>query len=367
MLDLRFPQSSTETEGVTQRRIPVRQPVFVILLAAALGLTTSPALAQKTDVVYMDNGNVIIGEVKKLERGLLEFSVDDVKGRLRIEWEHVVRLTSDQQLDIDVGLGRFYLGSLIESSADGKLCIKTGAAELEVELVDVVLIAPIKDSFWKRLEADVTAGFSFTKASDIVQFNLGGSATYRTVKAFSNISLNTIITSKADSGEKTNSDLRASHLRFFKRKWFYLGSAGANRNDEQGIDFRGNLAGGAGRRLLHSNRSILLVSASLSANREYTSDGRKTNNLELAVGTNALAFRHDTPKLEMRSDLTVFVNLTTQGRYRVDYDGLASIELVIEDLFWDISQVYYRFDSDPSATAASRHDYGFVTGLRYKF
>ena len=34
---------------------------------------------------------------------------------------------------------------------------------------------------------------------------------------------------------------------------------------------------------------------------------------------------------------------------------------------WDIGQVYYRFDSDPSLTADSTDDFGIVTGLRYEF
>jgi len=65
--------------------------------------------------------------------------------------------------------------------------------------------------------------------------------------------------------------------------------------------------------------------------------------------------------------VAAFVNLTTWGRYRINFDGRISIELGVADLFWDLSQVYYRFDSDPSLAAAGRDDYGFVTGLRYEF
>lgn len=59
----------------------------VLLLVAWLGLLASPVVAQKTDVVHMSNGNVIIGEVKRMEHGLLEFSVDDIVNRLQIKWE----------------------------------------------------------------------------------------------------------------------------------------------------------------------------------------------------------------------------------------------------------------------------------------
>ena len=69
----------------------------------------------------------------------------------------------------------------------------------------------------------------------------------------------------------------------------------------------------------------------------------------------------------MKTDATFYVNLTKWGHYRFNFDGRVSIELGVEDLFWDISQIYYRFDSDPSSATASSDDYGFVSGLRYKF
>jgi hypothetical protein len=67
-----------------ERPMPARKGVPALVLVGLLGLLASPALAQKTDMVHMDNGNVIVGEIKKLEHGLLEFSVDDIAGNLRI-------------------------------------------------------------------------------------------------------------------------------------------------------------------------------------------------------------------------------------------------------------------------------------------
>ena len=330
-----------------------------------LSLLATPALAKKTDVAVMDNGNRFVGEIKMLEFGLLDLSLTDVKGRVRIEWEHVIRLTSNKQLGIELRSGQHYFGSLIESSADGVLRIRTDFGEVEIDRTDVVIIEPVKATFWKRLSADVSTGISFTKATDIVQFNFGGLVSYRTVRTLTNLGLNTIITAK--SGDtKTNSDLPLTHFRYFEDKWFLRGETGGNRNDELGIDFRGSLAAGGGRRLIHSNSTLVLVSVSLSANRELTSDDRRTNNLELVFDTTLMAFRYDTPKLEFNTELSVFVNLTTEDRYRVDLDGRISLEL-IEDLFWDIGQVYFRYDSDPSQTASSRTDWGIVSGLRYKF
>lgn len=325
------------------------------------------SLAQKTDVVEMRNGNVIVGEIKKMNHGLLEYSVDDIVNRLQIKWRHVTRLTSDQQLDIELEDGASFYGILIESEADGELRIHTAFGTFDVERQSVVEITPIEATFWKRLDGDVSAGLNFHKSTDILQFNVGGKARYRRVKSQTDFNYSSVVNSGSDDTAKTNSLLQLTHFRFLKNRWFYRGDATGSRNDELGIDFRGSLAGGIGRRFIQTNRVHLALSTLLSGNREFTSDGQISNNLELVLDTDLAAFRHDTPKLDLDTRLTLFYSLTVDNRYRVDFDTRLSIELGLEDFFWDIGQLYYLYDSEPSNTAISKDDYGIVSGLRYKF
>ena len=77
--------------------------------------------------------------------------------------------------------------------------IQTADGEFGVKLADVVLIEPIKSSFWKRFDGNLSSGLSFTKASDVLQYSLGVSATYRTLQALTDLSLNTIVTSKTSA------------------------------------------------------------------------------------------------------------------------------------------------------------------------
>ena len=76
---------SVEISGVRERVGPVQVSRFGggegphAVATLVVGLVSS-ALAQKTDVVHMSNGNVFVGEVKKLELGLQDFFWD--KGQL---------------------------------------------------------------------------------------------------------------------------------------------------------------------------------------------------------------------------------------------------------------------------------------------
>jgi hypothetical protein len=335
------------------------------MIVVLLVLLAVPATAKKTDVVITARGIRFVGEIKKLEYGLLELSMDDLKDNPRIKWVHVVRVTSAKQLDMELRDGRRLFGSLVESSADGKMRIRTLDGEFEVDRSAVVFLEPIKTSFAQRFKADVSTGFSYIKSTEFMQFNVGGSVQYRSYKARTDLGLNTVITS-TEGEAKSNSSIPLTHYRYFQNKWFYRGDAAASHNDELGIDFRGQLGGGIGRRLIQSNLAMFQVSLMLSGNREFTSDDRKTNNLEAVFDTNLKVFRYDSPKVDFDLGLTAYANLTSWGRYRLDIDARFSIEL-IKDLFWDLGQVYYRYDSDPSEIAESKLDWGILSGLRYKF
>jgi len=62
-------------------------PLWVATVGLLLLATSSALDAQgKTDVVTLANGDRITGEVKRLDRGRLEFSTDDA-GTLYLEWD----------------------------------------------------------------------------------------------------------------------------------------------------------------------------------------------------------------------------------------------------------------------------------------
>ena len=60
--------------------------IFIIILS-------SISLAQKTDIVIMNNGIFLIGEIKKMQFGLLTLSTDDM-GTLSIKWEKIRHISS---------------------------------------------------------------------------------------------------------------------------------------------------------------------------------------------------------------------------------------------------------------------------------
>src|SRR5574341_675910 len=74
-------------------------------------LCTPLALAQKTDIVVLRNGDRITGEVKSLRNAKLQFKTDDA-GTLYIEWNKILALTAKAYFEVEVEDGSVYFGSL---------------------------------------------------------------------------------------------------------------------------------------------------------------------------------------------------------------------------------------------------------------
>ena len=115
---------------------------------------------QKTDKVFLKNGDVVTGEIISLKLAKLSFDMNG-PGKISIKWEEIVQITSDKIFQVSL-----QDGSVLITKLD------TFFFEKHVILDDIVEIVQIKNKFLKRLEGDINLGFNYTKSSDILQFNL---------------------------------------------------------------------------------------------------------------------------------------------------------------------------------------------------
>jgi hypothetical protein len=57
--------------------------------------------------------------------------------------------------------------------------------------------------------------------------------------------------------------------------------------------------------------------------------------------------------------------MTTWGRVRLEYDLAAKVE-VVKDVYVGLT-IYDNYDNNPSASSASKNDWGLITSLGYTF
>ena len=131
-----------------------------LLAAVAPGLlAASPALAAKTDVVVLRNGDRLTGEVQQLERGRLQLKTDDL-GTVEIEWDKVVSVAAAAPFDVDDLHGSRYMGALVPGPVAGQVLIVWAGRTDTVELSTLVRMRRLEKSRWKRLDGSLDVGAS---------------------------------------------------------------------------------------------------------------------------------------------------------------------------------------------------------------
>lgn len=93
-------------------------------------------------------------------------------GTVSIEWDKVAEILSEKSMQVETTGGVRYFGQLERPPRDAEVTVRTTESVETVAIAEVVHITPIEHSFWKRIQGSLSAGFSFTKSSDVAQFNL---------------------------------------------------------------------------------------------------------------------------------------------------------------------------------------------------
>ena len=123
------------------------------------GVCAAPAMAEKTDVVVLINGNAVTGEVKSLDFGVLKYSTDSM-GTVSIDWEDIVSVSSQQYHQIELPDGTRFYGQLLPTENPHTVRVVTASNEYVFQTAEIVRITPIeaKASFVERLDGSFSLG-----------------------------------------------------------------------------------------------------------------------------------------------------------------------------------------------------------------
>ncbi len=348
------------------RMLPAVLSAMAVLSFVQLLDVCTVSARPKTDVVTLKNGDQLTGEVKGLQYARLQFKTDTME-TVYIKWEEVEQVASEFSFQVELASGVRFFGTLAASDEPGMLSVVGTNGTVGLNLDQVVRIRPIKQQFWKRIDGSFSLGLSFTKASDVLRYNLSADATYEERKNIVNGSLNSIITTQKGEEDKKNNTVNLSYIRLLERKWFLTALASAQQNDELGINFRLLGGGGGGRLLVQTNRMRLPVLSGLVVNREWGggATGQDSYNLEALFGLTWSVFIYHYPKTDLNFSLYTYPNLSDPGRVRLDFESRFRRE-IIKDFFVDLS-FYLNYDNRPPSASAATTDYGFVTSIGYSF
>ena len=317
------------------------------------------------DVVIMKNGDRLTGEVKSLERGKLRFDTD-ATGTIPIEWDEVDYLSSEQNIQVETEDGSRYLGRLTRATDKQRVIVVAPEGAISLNAEQVVLMTPIEKRGIERLDGDITAGYNFTKASQVEQLQIGLDMDFRSETRIWGLTMDTVISDSADNESSQRQSLDLKYTRLLPNHWVMGGVVRLDRNDELDLDLRTSVGVGGGRILRQTNAQFLQLTGGIQLSRENVSSLESDKDTVEAFGSiNWDWFRYDTPELDLSTNLQVIPNLTDTGRVRAEFDVKLRWE-VVADLFWQLT-LYDSYDSDPVVEGAEKNDYGIITSLGWDF
>jgi len=345
----------------------------VTLLLIGL-LLAVPGYADKTDIVILVNGDAVTGEIKALEFGALRYSTDSM-GTVNIDWEDIVSIKSEQNMQIEITDGSRYYGRLRTAEDENAVLVKTASQEVVLTADEIVRITPIEtgDKLWQRLEGDFSLGFQAQKSTGVITSNLASDVRYRSLKFLVGLKLNSAVTEQPSpkilDPDATLTTVRQSievnYQRFRDNRWFTDWFSRWDRNDDQGINSRSSIGGAVGRYFVQTNRNQFSLAGGLQGTHtSFTEDeeGSATD----AEGRIEIRYLHRNlvPEASVTFTSTIYPLIEDLSQFRAETD-LSFKREFFEDFFWDLT-ITHSYLSDPPDLSSSS-DHNVITSVGYSF
>ena len=336
----------------------------LLFCLAFICLSTLTIQAQKNDTIYMRNGDRITGELKKFEYGLLALKTDAMQ-TVSIEFDRINTIHSLKFFEIRMKSGEKFFGHLQKSDVLSTVNVITVTDTLPKRLWDIILIVPIKRTFFQKIDGSLDLGLSYTKASDVFQYSLNFNLTHRTNFYSTRFELESILT---DDGEKktNNSTLGLDVTHYLPNKWFTSIIAQGQQNTELNLDYRLQAGYGVGYDIARTNVIRFYALGGLLVNQEHTIDIDDTSqNIEALLKLKLKWFKYRHPKIDVSSNFNTYTSITSFGRVRLEYNLSSKFEIV-KDLFLNL-QLYDYYDNETSDGSKANNDWGIITSIGFTF
>ena len=338
----------------------LRQSRTATLLTGLLAAT--PARAAKTDVIILDNGDHITGEIKGMSQGKLDFKTDDAD-RPSIKWNKIARITSTHAFEVELASGRKYYGTL-QSPADHEVLVGTEAKDT-FPSVEIVAITPMDEYFWSRVKADLDLGFTLTKASSSMTLSGDGDFGYRGQRFGGDLSFNGYWQRFSDATHVGQFSSTLTGTYYFT-KWRAELQLGLDHNDELQLSVRVDLGTGLAYPIIRNGWNELWLSFGVVGSYEQYTSVEPQGNIALYGGAAWQAFIYDTPKLTAGTSLQLVPVLNELWRTRGTLKFQVKYE-VFKDFFVG-TNFSFTFDTQPPDPTAAHTDYllSLTVGWSYR-
>lgn len=280
-------------------------------------ISACPVFSQ--DSIIFKNNNVVEGEVKSMDRGVLTIETDYSDSDLTVKWNGIKEIFTKSRFLITLENGQRMTGSLASADSLQVVIQRDDGQSSHHPLGDLVTIRSLSNKFWDQVRASVSAGYSLTRAQMLQQFSMRSNAAYLSERWSLETSYNSVVSKQDEVTDIQRKDAAVTFYYFLPKDWFLPVSATFLSNTEQKIDLR--LLGkiGLGKYVIHTNAAYWGFSAGANVNYEIFDDetyGRTS--WEAFIGSELNLF--DIGDLSLLTRVVAYPSITESGRIRMDFN-----------------------------------------------
>jgi hypothetical protein len=343
--------------------------VFRVALVLLVALATCIARGdsrQKTDIVYMKNGDKITGEIQTLDKGQLFIKPDYTTTAFILDWNKVDHIKSSQQFAVTDPTGQVYVGSIGQGPQANSVAV-VSAVTKTLPGNSVVEIDQLGKTFFRRMKGNIALGLSFAKSNAQKNFSLQMGLAYQSEeKLFSFDSYSQFASQKQTTNTQETSVKTSLYQRLRNSNWYAGGLTNFLSSAEQKVDLRSTLGLGVEKRLIFTNRTNLSVGGALAYTVETdaanSTNPDRPNSLDSAFALDYSTFRFDSTTFN--TVVWVYPSLSEPGHIRMTLD---------QDLYYklpknfNLSVTFYdNYDNQP-VEAAPQNNLGVTSSLGWSF
>ena len=322
---------------------------------------------QEKDSVFLYHGQMLLGEVLNMSEGRLELDSDDA-GVVKIKYYKIrtfsagihyyrIRTTDENVL----------YGLIRTSSNEGFIRVVNENSTVEIPIESVVRLQQYDESFGKRISGKISAGYDYTRSSNIGRINFDLGMKYLAQDLEINLNASTIMTQSDGSITRDIENMNITGGYFLSYAWLVAGRLTYQRNLELSLLRRFQEFAGVGYLLLQKSHHQFILISGFAINQELSTEGVASPSLwEIPLFLNYNLYLFQDPDLQLDINQNIYFGITDSGRVRNDGNIRLSWE-PINDFVIGLN-FYNNFDNKPPEGESTRNfDFGTVLSLGYKF
>ncbi|MDG1804432.1 DUF481 domain-containing protein [Flavicella sp.] len=343
-----------------------------------LAITHFYSFAQNDSLVLV-NGNIIDGDLKSMDKGVLTIEPTYSDSDFKIKWEDIKEMKTFQRYLITLSDGRRINGTF-RSSGDGMVFIANeNGADITIRQSEIVTVNSVDSSFLSRISANIDFGLSLTKANNQRQLNGNLRIGYIADTWSTELYYNTLLTAQDDVEDIQRNDAGLGARYFLPSDWNLSADIDLLSNTEQSLDLRTTAMLGVGNYIIHTNASYWNLSTGMAYNNESFSaiiadDGFITpestrNSVEGFIGTELNLY--DVSDLNLFTNIIAYPTIVADenveaGRFRTNFRFDAKYDDFILKDFYVRAGYTLNYDNRP-VEEGKEIDYVFTTGFGWEW